>query len=94
MLRAYSAIFCSRRQERNDWLANVCSKARTIVGRYKQSNTTGARLQEIHKQLGLDPPLKLIQDVPTRWNREFAMIACLLKLKTAVTIDLTENDSV
>ncbi|KAH7956573.1 hypothetical protein HPB52_010673 [Rhipicephalus sanguineus] len=72
----------------------MCAKARTIVGYYKRSSTARARLQEIQKQLSVDPPLELVQDVPTRWNSEFAMLARLLKLKTAVTIDLTENDSV
>lgn len=74
--------------------ANMCAKARTIVGYYKRSSTARARLQDIQKQLSVDPPLELVQDVPTRWNSEFAMLARLLKLKTAVTIDLTENDSV
>ncbi|KAH7976395.1 hypothetical protein HPB52_013055 [Rhipicephalus sanguineus] len=72
----------------------MCAKARTIVGYYKRSSTARARLQEIQKQFSADPPLELVQDVPTRWNSEFAMLARLLKLKTAVTIDLTENDSV
>ncbi|KAH7944363.1 hypothetical protein HPB52_018678 [Rhipicephalus sanguineus] len=72
----------------------MCAKARTIVGYYKRSSTARARLQEIQKQLSVDPPLELVQDVPTRWNSEFAMLARLLKLKTAVTIDLSENDSV
>ncbi|KAH7967708.1 hypothetical protein HPB52_001668 [Rhipicephalus sanguineus] len=52
----------------------MCAKARTIVGYYKRSSTARARLQEIQKQLSVDPPLEL--------------------LKTAVTVDLTENDSV
>ncbi|KAH7955589.1 hypothetical protein HPB52_001675 [Rhipicephalus sanguineus] len=72
----------------------MCAKARTIFGYYKRSITARARLQEIQKQLSVDPPLELVLDVPTRWNSEFAMLARLLKLKTAVTIDLTENDSV
>ncbi|KAH7943153.1 hypothetical protein HPB52_005880 [Rhipicephalus sanguineus] len=72
----------------------MCAKARTIFGYYKRSSTARARLQEIQKQLSVDPPLELVQDVPTRWNSEFAMLARLLKLKTAVTIDLIENDSV
>ncbi|KAH9373320.1 hypothetical protein HPB48_018373 [Haemaphysalis longicornis] len=39
-------------------------------------------------------PLKFIQDVPTRWNSEHAMLARLLKLWAPISVELSESDSV
>lgn len=42
---------------------------------------------------GQHPPLHLIQDVPTRWNSQLAMMRRLLKLKVGI-IDVLHNESV
>ncbi|KAH7945702.1 hypothetical protein HPB49_014328 [Dermacentor silvarum] len=39
-------------------------------------------------------PLEVIQDVPTRWNSEHAMMARLVKLRTVITVELSESDAV
>ncbi|KAG0433631.1 hypothetical protein HPB47_019736, partial [Ixodes persulcatus] len=74
--------------------ANVCAKARAIVGHYKRSSGAKARLQGIQKRMVIEVPLELVQDVPTRWDSEYAMLARLLKLKAAVALDLAETDTV
>ncbi|KAH7970439.1 hypothetical protein HPB49_006877 [Dermacentor silvarum] len=38
-------------------------------------------------------PLEVIQDVPTRWNSEHAMMARLVKLRTVITVELSESDA-
>ncbi|KAH7936945.1 hypothetical protein HPB49_006505 [Dermacentor silvarum] len=51
------------------------------------------RLQEIQRNMQLDP-LEVIQDVPTRWNSEHARMARLVKLRTVITVELSESDAV
>lgn len=74
-------------------LSQLCAKCRTIVGRYKRSATARARLLEIQREMQLDP-LEVVQDVPTRWNSEHAMMARLLRLRGPITLELSESDAV
>ncbi|KAH7979350.1 hypothetical protein HPB49_009126 [Dermacentor silvarum] len=39
-------------------------------------------------------PLEVIQDVLMRWNSEHAMMARLVKLRTVITVELSEPDAV
>ncbi|KAM7293079.1 hypothetical protein ISCGN_026209 [Ixodes scapularis] len=39
-------------------------------------------------------PLEVVQDVPTRWNSEHAMIKRLVKLRVPVSVELSECDTV
>lgn len=71
----------------------LCAKARAIVGHYKRSTRARARLQEMQKNMGIEP-LEVMQDVPTRWNSEHAMMSRLLELRTAISAELSESDSV
>lgn len=58
-------------------------KARGIVGHYKHS-------LKAHKKLML--PLRVVQDVETRWNSEIAMFSRLVELRELITIDLASED--
>lgn len=73
--------------------SELCAKARAIVGRYKRSAKARGRLMEIQKNMQLDP-LEVVQDVPTRWNSEHAMMARLVKLRVPVTVELSECETV
>ncbi|KAG0431413.1 hypothetical protein HPB47_021810 [Ixodes persulcatus] len=66
-----------------DSYVSVTCHVLTIEGHYKWSSSARARLQDIHKRMGIEFPLELVQDVPTRCNSEYAMLARLLKLKGA-----------
>lgn len=58
----------------------IISKLRTLVGHFKRSSTAMAKLQEIQKQLGKSP-LKLLQDVVTRWNSTYYMVERIIELE-------------
>lgn len=73
---------------------NVCTKVRAIVGHYKRSSRAREELQDIQKRVGIEVPFGLVQNVHTRWNSEYAMLARQLKLKAAVAFDLAETDTV
>ncbi|KAH7945015.1 hypothetical protein HPB49_004755 [Dermacentor silvarum] len=74
-------------------ILQLCAKARAIVARDKRSAKARGRLQEIQRNMQLDP-LEVIQDAPTRWNSEHAMMARLVKLRTVITVELSESDAV
>lgn len=64
---------------------NIRKKCRSLVGFFSRSSTAHAKLDEM--QVSINPnatPLKLIQDVETRWNSEFDMMKRLLELRTAL----------
>lgn len=73
--------------------SQLCAKARTIVARYKRSAKARGRLMEIQKNMNLEP-LEVVQDVPTRWNSEHAMMKRLVKLRVPVSVELSECDTV
>ncbi|KAH7980722.1 hypothetical protein HPB49_018545 [Dermacentor silvarum] len=60
---------------------------------YIQTECQG-RLQEIQRNMQLDP-LEVIQDVPTAMEQcHDAMMARLVKLRTVITVELLESDAV
>ena len=61
----------------------LLASGRRLVGHFKHSNQATEMLLSRQKQLG-ESPLKLVQDVPTRWNSSFYMLERLLKLKLAL----------
>ncbi|KAL3220847.1 hypothetical protein MRX96_005284 [Rhipicephalus microplus] len=72
----------------------LCKKARHIMGHYKHSSSAQKRLDEYQKKMGKDP-LRLVQDVDTRWNSQYLMLSRLLGLKEAVSVELaTSNCSI
>ncbi|KAH8033749.1 hypothetical protein MRX96_031268 [Rhipicephalus microplus] len=71
---------------------HLCKKARHIVGHYKHSSSAQKRLDEYQKKMGKDP-LRLVQDVDTRWNSQYLMLSRLLDLKEAVSVELATSSS-
>lgn len=67
-------------------------KARHTVGHYKHSLSVQKRLDEYQKRMGKDP-LRLVQDVETRWNSEYLMLSRLLDLKEALPVELARSSN-
>lgn len=57
-------------------MSELVTKARKIVGHYRHSSTATERLHTLQNEMGKEP-LKLIQDVETRWNSEYLMLSRL-----------------
>lgn len=68
----------------------VCKKARAIVGHYKHSPSASHKLETLMDQLK-GHKLRLIQDVPTRWNSQYLMLERLLDMKEPVTVELATS---
>lgn len=62
------------------------------MGHYKHSSSAQKRLDEYQKKMGKDP-LRLVQDVDTRWNSQYLMLSRLLDLKEAVSVELATSSS-
>ncbi len=56
----------------------------------KTSTLVGDKFKELQGSLGINPPKKLVQDVPTRWNSLYQMLERALKLKQAITLLLVQ----
>lgn len=76
----------------NDILDEIISKAKRIVSHFKRSTIANSKLKEAQKTLHPnETPLKLIQQVETRWNSTYLMLNRLFKLRTAMCIALAER---
>ncbi|XP_065193157.1 zinc finger BED domain-containing protein 4-like [Sycon ciliatum] len=75
-----------------DVVAKLLSRCRKLVGHFKHSCLAAGALESKQRQLNADAqPLKVIQDVPTRWNSAYYMIDRLLKLRVALTAVLCDS---
>ncbi|XP_039298299.1 E3 SUMO-protein ligase ZBED1-like [Nilaparvata lugens] len=59
---------------------SIVEKCKTLVQFFKKSSHALSKLHETQKQMGL-PELKLIQDVPTRWNSTYDMLKRIVSNK-------------
>lgn len=65
----------------------IIEKCKIIVQHFKKSSHALNKLHETQRQMSL-PELKLIQDVPTRWNSTYEMLRRLLANKDPVLATL------
>ncbi|XP_053200377.1 E3 SUMO-protein ligase ZBED1-like [Panonychus citri] len=71
-------------------LVNLIDKVRTLVTAFKQSSVLMSDLTTTREENNLQP-LKLIQDIVTRWNSTYHMIARYLELHQDISIVLLKH---
>ncbi|XP_050532949.1 zinc finger BED domain-containing protein 4-like [Daktulosphaira vitifoliae] len=71
-------------------ISEIRDKVRGIVGHFKRSLQAAEKLINMQIQLGLIPPLMLIQDVVTRWNSTYEMFQRILDLKIPLSSVLVD----
>jgi len=75
-----------------DPFQNLINKGRTLIGYFNRSTVASDALKRIQNSFEIKSPLKLIQDVPTRWNSTYDMFERLLHLKKFIMMTLVELD--
>ncbi|CAI5637704.1 zinc finger BED domain-containing protein 1 isoform X1 [Oreochromis niloticus] len=68
-------------------LSSIREKSRQIVSFFRSSTTAKEKLAQVQQQMGR-PVLKLINEVPTRWNSTYQMLSRLHDEKEAVWVSL------
>ncbi|KAG8176739.1 hypothetical protein JTE90_003370 [Oedothorax gibbosus] len=71
----------------SETLKDIVKKFSSLVGHFKSSTISTAKLQQAQDQLEL-PQLKVKQDVSTRWNSTLQMLERLLKIKVPLAVAL------
>lgn len=72
----------------------LINKVRTIVGHFRRSYVSSQKLADYQRQINPDvEPLKVIQDVSTRWNSTYFMLERFTHLENAIksTIAILDN---
>eukprot|EP00117_Sycon_ciliatum_P006073 scpid76706/ scgid9762/ Zinc finger BED domain-containing protein 1; Putative Ac-like transposable element; dREF homolog len=74
-------------------VAKLLCRSRKVVGHFKHSCLAAEALASKQQQLNASQtPLKVVQDVSTRWNSTYYMLSRLLKLRVALTAVLCDPD--
>ncbi|XP_029942702.1 zinc finger BED domain-containing protein 1-like, partial [Salarias fasciatus] len=68
-------------------LTSIRHKARNIVTYFRSSTTAKEKLAQVQQQMGR-PTLKLINEVPTRWNSTYQMLSRLHDEREPVWVSL------
>ena len=73
-------------------VSKLLSKSRKLVGHFKHSCLAAKTLTNKQQQLNpLVQPLKVVQDVSTRWNSTYYMLQRLVKLRVPLTAVLCDD---
>lgn len=67
-------------------MKELIDRVKTIVGRFKKSSQATSKLIKTQQKAGINNPVKLLQDVPTRWNSIFYMLQRFTNLEEAVEL--------
>lgn len=78
--------------DQNPTLASIRHKARHIVTLFRSSTTAKEKLAQVQQQMGR-PTLKLINEVPTRWNSTYEMLSRLHDEREPVWVSLASMKS-
>ncbi|CAG5052904.1 unnamed protein product [Parnassius apollo] len=70
-------------------LDQILKKCKSIVTFFKMSTLASDKLRAIQRELN-KPELKVIQEVPTRWNSAYHMLQRIVTMKTELTLALNE----
>lgn len=69
---------------KDEEVINLIARVKYIVGHFKRSHVATAKLIAYQQNQGTKTPLKLLQDVSTRWNSTFYMLERLIVLEESV----------
>ena len=77
---------CSRKQS----MQRLLAKCRYLVGHFKHSALATKGLIKKQKTLGFKKPLRVVQEVATRWNSTFYVMQRLVQLKQPIRLYLED----
>jgi len=74
-------------------MQKILAKCRRLVGHFKHSALATNGLNRKQKTLGFKKSLRVVQEVPTRWNSTFYMMQRLVQLKQPIRLYLEDTMS-
>ena len=63
---------------------DLIDKVKNICTHFRKSTNANNKLIAYQKNIGIDNPLKVLQDVATRWNATFYMLEHFVQLETSI----------
>lgn len=73
-------------------IREIIIKVKTIVSHYKKSVKATGKLVAYQRQNGVTVPLKVLQDVPIRWNSTLKMLERFVHLENAIKTTIALSD--